>query len=151
MDNRTTINDLLAQVGAIAKLLLSLNSDGVCNLSYQELDLAISVPEESDQVQFFAFLLPIPDQGKKELFEKLLQGNLLRQETRGAFFALSQAEEQLVLVATSLIEGLTFEKFERQLVDFIESALYWKSELVKGDKKEIKQKDGLLENLKYRI
>ncbi len=144
MDSRTAINDLLSQIGTPIKF--SLNEEGFCDLAYEELDLVISVPEGSDLVHLYGFILP----EKPELFEKLLKINLLRIDTKGAFFALNEREKYIVLVQTQPVEGLNFSQFETLLQNFIETSLNWQNKLTQ--KEPIKTKrDEILENLKYKI
>lgn len=155
MEGRVLVNDLLAQVGSLSGNTFALNEAGVCELLFEELELVISVPQESEEIYLYASIGSIPTKDKEALFIKLLANNFLRQETKGSFFGVDEDSSKIMLICTHGINALDFPTFEQFLQNFIDTSLQWRTRLSSPETQtknsaEVRS-DDLIKNLKYRI
>ena len=132
MTERGTVDNWLAGLAAGAGLDgLQLDERGCAALRYaDDLDLMLELPEASPVLHLYApVLLLAGDDGRQDVFRRLLALNLFGLETQGASFALDELNDRIVLQVPLLVGATDAGLFERVLGNFIEAAQHWKREL----------------------
>jgi hypothetical protein len=133
MSETTRVNAWLAELAAKAGIDgLALDDQGCAALRYStDLDVMIELPEQSPVLQIYAPMLPLSVGGPsaESTYRQLLAANLFALETRGASFALDEANERVLLQYQVVIDATDAAGFERILGNFLDAAAMWKSRL----------------------
>ena len=103
---------------------LPLDGNGMCRLRFRDaIDVDIEPSRREGHVHVYAVIGRAPPQAEAPYLRALLAGNLFGRETGAAAIALDPETNELVLWRLVDIEGLTAERFDEVLRDFVQSAV----------------------------
>ena len=90
------------------------------------------VDTETDRLQLYSVLGPLPGEGREALYRTLLEGNLFGGGTRGASLAVDSLAHEVVLCQCLSAELYSGEAFIALLEDFVTCAQHWTETLQSG-------------------
>lgn len=130
MEQQTMARHLVEQLGTALQLPeLQLDAEGLCLLSVNEQNVLLSYDEEAAKLQFTAPVGELDDGDYQEFAVKLLQANLVWNDTRGAALALDGDGEVIVFTKWLSLTGMDLLALQQDLEEFINLAISWKNAL----------------------
>ncbi len=77
---------------------LRFNSDGCARLIFGGgIAVNLEIDRSAGCIQLYGVLGPVPAAGREDLYRKLLEGNLFGSQTRGAWLAIDDRREEVLL------------------------------------------------------
>lgn len=111
---------------------LNLNEDLVldeknqCFLMFDDTMLVeIEYNDKDQQFLFKGSLGNIEDWQTKQIYQRLLEANMLWKETQGALFGLQQYSDKVVLIQHTPVANCDYKNFESCLATFVNTFEYW--------------------------
>ena len=118
---REQINHWLIDLGSRYGKRFHLNEDGVfISKDVDGQEFIIEVPRASNQVYFCAPIADVPERGKTECLERLLQWNLYGVHTQYCTLGLEKNSNRIVMHYTIDINYLNNQTFENLFNNFID-------------------------------
>lgn len=131
MDERTTVERLLGEVGHRVGARLTLDADGACAMTYRGGgQVVVEAADGTGCVVLHAPVAPASGTGREALYARALKLNLLGVETGGCTLGLDEANAEIVLMLTRSLEGMDALGFEALLANFIDRTARLKALLV---------------------
>ena len=118
---------------------LPLSADGVCRLDHPNAPtMILEVPAASPMLYYSSPLVKL-EQGASELelCKRALSLNLFQVETAGTTLALDEKTGEIVMCLLHPIEGMTSERFQNVLNNFLVTAISLREQLQKGGSKAV--------------
>lgn len=129
MEFDTFIKDLKTSTGLLD---LQAASDGSYSLRINQIHFVFLSPSQNPREMFlYAPLCPIPieENEKLSLFDRLLAANLFGQESGNGWFATDVKSHQILLIDRLALDPLTVTDFLTALNDFVDRLAQWKNNI----------------------
>lgn len=120
---RDTVNNWLAEIGALAGQVLKLNDDGLCALEYEGQVFVVDVPQDSSQFYLYTALMTLPPGNTAPLLRKILEMNHLQIETKGGGLSVDPTTNEVVFCYRDRIQEIDSNLFRNVLENFIDKTL----------------------------
>lgn len=119
--------DLLDQYGrrvGMDKLYLD-ESDHCCLIFDEHIYVHLHLEENGEEITIFCDLGEIQEVGRNEMYERILEGNLLWRETKGAVIGLYPGSHNAMLFQKMKLTQLSSSDFTAMLDDYVTVADRW--------------------------
>jgi len=121
-----TYNELMGKVGEMLELEeFEPDADGMCMLLGEEAAVFFQHLPEADLVLTTATVCELEDEPDPAFLRRLLEANLMWQETKGSTLALDAAAKSVVLARYDRVSALDPERFVLTLDDFLTTLAKW--------------------------
>jgi hypothetical protein len=120
------VSDLGKEVGIPE---LELDEDGYCCLFFDDVVVNMEWDDENERLLLYTSVGDIPEDGREELFEKLLDANLFWKNTGGATLSIDNGEKRVVMTYELLLANVSFADFKTVLENFVNVAEAWMGQL----------------------
>jgi Tir chaperone protein (CesT) family len=125
-------NGLMRALGAEVGIPeLTLDEAHCCALAFDSVVVNFELDESSEQLFLYASLGPMPAAGSK-VYEQLLEGNLLWQDTGGATLSLDRQGNRVMLHQDLPAERLSEADFKAAVEQFVNAAEAWTERVSEG-------------------
>jgi len=104
---------------------LSFDDAGYCCLSFDEIVVNLEVDEPSGHLFFYSNVGNLPEEGRAEFYEILLEANFLYRETAGGILGIDKELNGVVLAYKVPFSGLDLPQFSRVMGNFIGMVELW--------------------------
>ncbi len=127
-----TFSEILKEFGKKVGLSeLSLDENGYCCLSFDDVVLNIELDENSELLFVYSNLGDLPENSRESFYEMLLCANCLYRETQGGVLGVDKDASIVVYSYQIPVRALDELKFERIIENFVNMAEFW-TEKIKG-------------------
>jgi len=114
---------------------------GLCSLRFDDrVTIDLEYNSEQDALLLSSLVGVLKKQESKEVYDELLEANLLWGGTNGATIGVDPASLAVFLCYQEQLKGISLEQFEQRIKKFSDTALFWNQRLAEGPKKKGKKK-----------
>lgn len=130
------INDHLATLSEELELVKPLNLDEKkkCHFSISEVEIDLQDLDPGIFLQ--TIIAPNPTHKREEIYQQLMQANLLGQGTGGGVIGMDHEEKNLTL-SLAIPHEINYQTLKENIEDFVNYTMHWRETIEKLEKENL--------------
>ncbi len=105
------------------------DENNCCCLEFDDHVVNIEYDQLQDELYLYSHIADLPQSGRKDLYELLLEGNYFFRYTNGCNLGIDLETETVALVFKIALRVVDYNKLEEILENFLHTITYWKDKI----------------------